>query len=211
MKDKNGGVDKSAQGFDPPPTKPKAAEVDSENSSRKRATGPRTEAGKKRSRNNSIRHGIFAIKALLIDGESSAQFHSLLQRFGDDESLEGLERALRELAATILWRQARLLRADATEIKRAKQFAGVSEPPSFKLDDSSSSVAEPLRDQQKHYNPAPVSTKTLPETQSVVMPAGEILDRHMRYGRHLMCELDNVVTLIERIRRIRSDGTHNGR
>jgi hypothetical protein len=55
-----------------------------------KAGGPRTEMGKQRSSRNSLKHGIFATKNVLLPGESRAQFEALLEGLRDSFHLEGV-------------------------------------------------------------------------------------------------------------------------
>jgi hypothetical protein len=75
------------------------------------ATGPRTPAGKKRSRQNAMTYGIFA-KDVVLSSESRSQFNLLLSRLIEDRHPEGaLEHILVVKLATNVWRYWRLLRA----------------------------------------------------------------------------------------------------
>ena len=90
-----------------------------------RATGPRTPAGKRRSRYNALKSGIFA-KAALLEGESPTEFASLLEGLREDLQPEGtLETVLVENLAVLLWRKRRFLRAEGAEIANAAEFNSV--------------------------------------------------------------------------------------
>lgn len=79
------------------------------------ATGPRTPKGKERSKHNAIKHGIFS-NLPFLDGESKAQFGSLLNGLREDLNPEGtLEEVLVEKLATLFWRYRRLLVAQGTD------------------------------------------------------------------------------------------------
>jgi hypothetical protein len=87
-----------------------------------RATGPRTSAGKERSKHNAIKHGIFA-NAMLLRNESRTEFDSMLNRFRNDLQPQGmLEELLVEKLAVISWRYRRLLYAEAAEIEMRAEF-----------------------------------------------------------------------------------------
>ncbi len=203
MEKKNPGeVVPQSLDVDAPQTEHTVAEGINPRRSPARATGPRTEAGKRRSSQNSRGKGIF-VDAGLIEGESSVQFHSLRRRFKNDESLEELERSLREIAATIFWRHARLLRADGAEISKAMQVAEACESLAANFDHWNLSKGEPLRDREK---PLAESPKTLRKNQPFLLPPTEVLDRHMRYERFLLRQLAHIVTLTEQLRRMRSKG-----
>jgi hypothetical protein len=84
------------------------------------STGPRTELGKERSSQNAVKHGIFS-KALLLKGESRAEFESLHTDLWEALRPEGrLEELLVDKLASISWRYRRFLLAEAGEIR--KQF-----------------------------------------------------------------------------------------
>ena len=51
----------------------------------RKATGPRTQQGKERSKHNAITHGIFS-KAVVLKGESQADFDALLSALYQDPS-----------------------------------------------------------------------------------------------------------------------------
>jgi hypothetical protein len=84
----------------------------------RKVTGPRTAAGKERSKRNAIKHGIFA-KAALLKTESRSEFASILIGLRDDLQPKGmLEHVLVEKLATNLWRQRRVLISVAAEIQK---------------------------------------------------------------------------------------------
>lgn len=90
-----------------------------ETRARRRASGPRTAAGKQRSRVNAQTHGIFS-RGRIVGDESSREFTFLLEGLLDDLEPEGtLERILVDQLATILWRSRRVLRAESAEIDKA--------------------------------------------------------------------------------------------
>ena len=85
---------------------------------RSSATGPRTLAGKQRSRLNALKNGIFS-KILLLNGESHTQYESLLAGFLEYFQPVGfVEEVLVERLVTIVWRQRRLIVAEGAEIQR---------------------------------------------------------------------------------------------
>ncbi len=90
----------------------------------KRSTGPRTAAGKARSRWNALKHGVLSeslIPEPLEHYESRASFDSLLEglreEFAPATPAEGI---LVEAIATCYWRLARLVRAEAGAIAYAQ-------------------------------------------------------------------------------------------
>jgi hypothetical protein len=90
-----------------------------------RATGPRTLEGKNRSKYNAVKHGIFA--SVVLDGpgggESRSEFRRLHEGLREDFNPEGtLEEILVEKLAMILWRHARLVKAETAEIRKTIEF-----------------------------------------------------------------------------------------
>jgi hypothetical protein len=77
------------------------------------STGPRTEEGKARSSQNSMKHGVFA-KTIVLAGESQEEFDALLAGLRKDHSPEGETESnhVRGLAE-IQWRLNRLRRYEA--------------------------------------------------------------------------------------------------
>ena len=97
------------------------SQVPSENPVR-RSTGPRTLEGKRRSKHNATRHGIFS-SVVVLKGESRAEYESLLNGLWDTLLPEGrLEELLVEKLATIVWRHRRLLVAESAEIRKSTEF-----------------------------------------------------------------------------------------
>jgi len=89
------------------------------------STGPRTAAGKQKSSRNALKNGIFS-KFLILKSESRADFGALRRGLLNDLQPEGtLETALVESLVMILWRKARLLRAENAEIAKAAEFQDV--------------------------------------------------------------------------------------
>ncbi len=81
------------------------------------ATGPRTPAGKERSKRNAIRHGIFS-DVVVLAGESRREYLSLLKGLRDTLRPEGtFEELLVEKLASNAWRTRRLLAAEGAEIR----------------------------------------------------------------------------------------------
>jgi len=89
----------------------------------RKGTGPRTAQGKERSKFNALKNGLFS-KAVLLKGESRAEYLSLLNGLRDDWRPEGtLEAVLVENLATILWRKRRLLQAENAEVSERMEYA----------------------------------------------------------------------------------------
>jgi len=80
------------------------------------ATGPRSLAGKQRSRRNAMKSGLFA-KILLVEGESSAAYQALRKGVFKDLLPQGaIEIEVVENVVAILWRIRRMLRAESSQI-----------------------------------------------------------------------------------------------
>jgi hypothetical protein len=88
----------------------------------KQNSGPRTAAGKQRSRRNALKNGIFS-RTLLPEGESHAEFESLLNDWRQDLQPQGaMADALVENLAVVYWRKRRLYRAETADIMNATEF-----------------------------------------------------------------------------------------
>jgi hypothetical protein len=87
----------------------------------RKATGPRTAAGKERSKRNAVKHGILS-RAVLLPNESRSEFDALLRRLWKNHQPEGDEELLVEKLATLWWRYHRLLIAEAAEIQKGTAF-----------------------------------------------------------------------------------------
>ncbi len=87
------------------------------------STGPRTEAGKSRSRQNALKHGILASALLITAGEGAedpAEFNELLGGLHRDLAPVGtLEEMMVEKIAVCWWRQKRVLSCEAGFVQRA--------------------------------------------------------------------------------------------
>jgi hypothetical protein len=112
---------------------PKLAANDSDNGSgrtaapagqaTRRATGPRTAAGKRRSRYNAVKTGIFA-RSLLLKNESPADFDLLRRGYHEHFRPEGkVETGLVEDLVWNRWRKRRLFQAERAQIQEAIEFA----------------------------------------------------------------------------------------
>jgi hypothetical protein len=97
-------------------------ETKTEPSAKRVSTGPRSDAGKRRSSRNAIRHGLFT-DAVVIAGESVTGFRALVRAIKEDLGITGAtaEILIEKLAVT-LWRHARLYRAEGAEILQSAQL-----------------------------------------------------------------------------------------
>ncbi len=88
----------------------------------RKATGPRTPQGKERSKHNAVTHGIFS-KAVVLKGESQADFDALLSALYQDRQPEGaLEEILVNKLAVLWWRLRRVWTAEGAEIRTGAEF-----------------------------------------------------------------------------------------
>lgn len=86
----------------------------------RKATGPRTAGGKKRSRRNALKSGMFS-SAAIVEGESIAEYEAILDELRMDRQPVGiLECVVVEKIATIVWRQRRLILAQSAEVQKAR-------------------------------------------------------------------------------------------
>src|SRR5713226_9308307 len=83
----------------------------------RKATGPRTQQGKERSKHNAITHGIFS-KAVVLKGESQAEFDAVLNTLRDDRRPEGaVEEIQVNTLAVLWWRLRRVWTSETAEIQ----------------------------------------------------------------------------------------------
>ena len=86
-----------------------------------RSTGPRSQAGKARSRMNALKHG-FSSQEIVLEGESAEQFDALraeLEAEFDPTSV--MERELVDRLAVLLWRQRRVPVFEAALIRARRE------------------------------------------------------------------------------------------
>ena len=119
-------TDPDAQEAPATPQRPiSAAKLAANRENARRSTGPRTPAGKRRSRWNATQHGLFSKYAVIdtdVLKESREEFDGLHAALRRDLKPKGTaEELLVERIATIYWRHARLLRFESTQIHRAMQ------------------------------------------------------------------------------------------
>jgi len=92
------------------------------------STGPRTEEGKARSSQNSLKHGVFA-KTIVLPGESQEEFDALLAGLRKDHKPEGeTESNLVRGLAEIQWRLDRLRRYEAAATDEALETGNFESP-----------------------------------------------------------------------------------
>jgi hypothetical protein len=90
----------------------------------RRATGPRTQQGKEKSKHNALKHGIFS-RVVLLKGEPRAELESLLNGLRSDLEPEGtLEELLVDKLAVLVWRHRRLIIAEGEQTQKEKESLG---------------------------------------------------------------------------------------
>lgn len=88
----------------------------------RKSTGPRTQRGKEKSRNNALKFGIFS-RVAVLPGESHEEFDALLNGLRDHfQPIGALEVNLVEKLALDLWRYRRFLIAEGAEIQVGAEF-----------------------------------------------------------------------------------------
>jgi hypothetical protein len=98
------------------------------------STGPRTEAGKRRSSQNALTHGLTSLSAVL-PSEDPAAYQEHVRQFQDEyrPATPTESQLVRELADTA-WRQNRIPRLEAALLQRAERSAPAEENPSTSFD-----------------------------------------------------------------------------
>ena len=85
----------------------------------KHSTGPKTDEGKQRSSQNTLKHGLYAVESV-IPGEDPAEFDDLCHEFGERYLPDGpYERSLVRQMADAEWRLRRITRLEADFLKAA--------------------------------------------------------------------------------------------
>jgi hypothetical protein len=97
--------------------------------------GPKTQQGKETSRQNSLKHGIFSTKVVVLKRESEAEFEDLLDGLRTYFQPEGtLEEILVEKLAALFWRERRLIIADAeADIGNGMDFLALKQSPEWDI------------------------------------------------------------------------------
>jgi hypothetical protein len=89
---------------------------------KRKATGPRSEIGKKRSSRNATKFGIFS-RATLLESESRAEYEALRAGLWKSKQPRNeFEEILLDKMVSNLWRQRRVLIAEAAEIRSNSEF-----------------------------------------------------------------------------------------
>jgi hypothetical protein len=135
----------------------------SKRSPNRRATGPRTDVGKRKASGNARKHAIFS-KVVVLPGESRANYERMLAELRQAFQPEGAaEDLLVEKIATIMWRYRRLLLAEAAEIRKNTEF--------FEWDQRNPSPAESEESEEsEEFELAPMWSSTVPLIQEMNNP-----------------------------------------
>jgi hypothetical protein len=153
------------------------------------STGPRTEAGKDRSRNNAIKHGIFSRDMLQPWGlgkEDTKEFGDLWTMLLEDRKPIGvLEEILVERIAVCLWRLKRAVQYEAGTVMLRYRDAKLG----LKSKGASDSEIESLTPWLLHLR----------------LPEGKDLDLLLRYETTVHRQLLSTLSQLERLQRARAE------
>lgn len=95
-----------------------AAQIEANRRNSQRSTGPRTEAGKARSRRNALRHGLAARTLIVAPGEDEADFAAFAADLRQDLAPDGaVEEALAQRIILCAWRLERIARIEAETLR----------------------------------------------------------------------------------------------
>jgi hypothetical protein len=100
------------------------------------STGPRTDAGKQRSSQNALRHGLTARTAVLASEDQSAYDHHCRQFQNEHRPATPTETELVQELADTSWRLRRIPLLEADILDRALSPAPTPEPPAFDIVDA---------------------------------------------------------------------------
>ena len=159
----------------------------------RKSTGPRTPAGKARSKYNAVKRGIFS-KILLLPNESRSEFESLLNGLRTDLQPEGMfESILVEKLVSHLWRYRRLLIAENAEIQKRTAF------PESPLEELDALMPHFVKREKRSNEAERVRLESLRHS----IPDAPQLDRLLRYETSLERAFDRTLTQLERHQRMR--------
>ena len=107
-------------------------QIEANRNNAKQSTGPRTNAGKQRSSQNAVKHGLLA-KQTLIPGENPADFEALLSSYEDTfQPANPVEDALVRQIADAEWRLRRVSRLEAaflnSEVQERRRYRKSCDP-----------------------------------------------------------------------------------
>ena len=99
----------------------------------RRARGPRTRIGKRRSSMNALKHGMLS-EHLILEGENRSDFDKLHHGLRCDFQPQGaMESYLVEHLAVLIWRRRRIVVAESGMISRSPGFVGLFGRPTSEL------------------------------------------------------------------------------
>ncbi len=156
------------------------------------STGPRTEEGKRRSRQNALKHGILASALLITAGEGAedpAEFNEFLTGLRRDLAPVGtLEEMMVEKIAVCWWRQKRVLSCEAGLVRRAF-------------------VPNPNHEQLLDRLASQWDLERTPERDAIKdhlrLPSSDDVDRILRYETANNRQLVYAINQLERLQRSR--------
>jgi hypothetical protein len=103
---------------------------------KRRGTGPRTNAGKKRSRQNSFKHGLYS-KDVLLPGEPREEYRSLLNRIRRDLQPVGtVEINIVDEYVVNEWHKRRMLLAEGAEIQKSRVFLVSDQERAYRVEEA---------------------------------------------------------------------------
>lgn len=169
--------------------KPSEKKIEANRRNARLSTGPRTEAGKDRSRNNAIKHGIFSRDMLQPWGlgkEDTKEFGDLWTMLLEDRKPIGvLEEILVERIAVCLWRLKRAVQYEAGTVMLRYRDAKLG----LKSKGASDSEIESLTPWLLHLR----------------LPEGKDLDLLLRYETTVHRQLLSTLSQLERLQRARAE------
>ena len=155
------------------------------------STGPKTEAGKKNSRRNALKHGVLASALLITQGEGAedaAEFGEFLRDLQEDlQPVGAVEEMFVERIAVCCWRQKRALRCEAGLVRRT--FA--PNPPTPAIEKLGAMCG---------WAPNPERESI---TDHLRLPLGKSLDQILRYETTIHRQLAYALNQLERLQRAR--------
>ena len=171
--------------------KPSEKKIEANRRNARLSTGPRTEAGKDRSRNNAIKHGIFSRDMLQPWGlgkEDTKEFGDLWTMLLEDRKPIGvLEEILVERIAVCFWRLKRALQYEGGTMKLRYRDAQLGLKSKGALDSEMESLT--------------------PWLLHLRLPQGKEMDLLLRYETTIRRELTSTLNELERLQRART-GEH---
>jgi hypothetical protein len=163
--------------------------VDANRRNAQKSTGPKSEAGKRHSRLNALKHGILTSDLVIMDpaiGEKDTEFLQLLRSLRQDiQPVGAREEILVEKIAICCWRQKRVLRCEAsTSVRQTLDFRVTMA-------------------KYKHQGIWPELVFMKGYNEHLCIPTGNDLDRILRYDTANNRQLYQALNQLERLQRAR--------